>query len=141
MKKLFIYFFIGLLQFSFITCQSKDTKITNNIQEEVTSAVRVYYFHFTRRCTTCKAVEEVTQEILNKYYADQIKSKIIIFKSINLDEPAGQSIASELKVPGQTLLFISENDTVNMTNQAFMYAVSNPQHLSTLMTDAIDKML
>ncbi len=126
---------------SFINCQSSDKKTVDSNKKEITSTVRGYYFHGTRRCTTCKAVEEVTKEIFNDYYETELAEKRISFESINLDEEDSKVLASKLKVSGQTLLFVSDTDTVNLTNQAFMNAVSNPSKLSVLITDEIEKML
>jgi len=141
MKRTLLYLLTGFLVLSFINCQSNDTPTTENNKIEITSTVRGYYFHGTRRCTTCKAVEEVTKEILNEYYATELADKTISFEAINLDEDDSKILANKLKVSGQTLLFVSDADTVNMTNQAFMNAVSNPLKLSKLITDEIDKML
>ena len=141
MKKLLIIIVIGMLQLNLITCQSNDTVSIKNNDEEIASSVRVYYFHGTRRCTTCKAVEEVTKEILNEYYTTELANKIISFESINLDEEDSKEIANKLKVSGQTLLIISDKEAVNLTNQAFMNAVSNPLKLSILLKETIDEML
>ena len=141
MRRLLIIIVIGVLQLNLITCQSNDSISIRNNEEEIASSVRVYYFHGTRRCTTCKAVEEVTKEILNEYYASELADKTISFVSINLDDENNKVLATELKVSGQTLLFVSDDDTVNLTNYAFMNAVSNPLKLSILLTDTIDKML
>ena len=141
MKKTLLYLLTGFLVLSFINCQSNDTPTVDNNKKEIISTVRGYYFHGTRRCTTCKAVEEVTKEILNEYYATELADKTISFEAINLDEDDSKVLANKLKVSGQTLLFVSDNDTVNLTNQAFMNAVSDPLKLSAFITDEIDKML
>jgi len=141
MKQTLLYLLTGFLVLSFINCQSKDTPAIENSKKEITSTVRGYYFHGTRRCNTCKAVEEVTKEILNDYYAAELVDKTISFESINLDDDDSKVLASTLKVSGQTLLFVSYVDTVNLTNQAFINAVSNPLKLKELITDEIDKML
>jgi len=141
MKHARLYLLTGLLVMSFINCQSSDTKIVDSNKKEITSTVRGYYFHGTRRCTTCKAVEEVTKEILSEYYTAELADKTISFETINLDEEDNKVLANKLKVSGQTLLFVSNTDTVNLTNQAFMNAVSNPSKLSIFITDEIEKML
>lgn len=141
MKKTLTIIVFGLLIASAINCQSKDSTTVNNIKKEVTSVVRGYYYHGTRRCTTCKAVEAVTKEILNDYYANELANNTISFKSINLDIDENKAFAKELNVAGQTLLFVSNTDTVNLTNQAFMNAVSNPLKLATFITNEIDAML
>ncbi|MFC1785211.1 nitrophenyl compound nitroreductase subunit ArsF family protein [Candidatus Neomarinimicrobiota bacterium] len=141
MKQTLFYLLTGFLVLSFINCQSNDTPAVENNKKEITSTVKGYYFHGTRRCTTCKTVEKVTKEILNDYYAIELADKTISFESINLDDDDSKVLASTLKVSGQTLLFVSDTDTVNLTNQAFMNAVSNPLKLSEFITDEIDKML
>ena len=141
MNRILIFIIIGLLSVSFINCQSNNTTTIDKSKKEITSIVRGYYFHSTRRCTTCRAVEEVTKEILNEYYATELADKTISFEAINLDEEDSKLLANKLKVAGQTLLFISDSDTINLTNQAFMNAVSNPLKLGELITDEIDRML
>ncbi|MCJ7802387.1 MAG: nitrophenyl compound nitroreductase subunit ArsF family protein [Candidatus Marinimicrobia bacterium] len=141
MNRILIFIIIGLLSVSFINCQSNNTTTIDKSKKEITSIVRGYYFHGTRRCTTCRAVEEVTKEILNEYYATELADKTILFEAINLDEEDSKALANELKVSGQTLLFISDSDTVNLTNQAFMNAVSNPLKFGELITGEIDRML
>lgn len=141
MKQILLSLLTGLLVASFINCQSSDTTTVDKSKSESTSVVKGYYFHGTRRCTTCKAVEEVTKEILSEYYASELADKTISFEAINLDEEDSKVLANKLKVSGQMLLFVSDTDTVNLTNQAFMNAISNPLKLSVFITDEIDKML
>ena len=86
-------------------------------------------------------IQKLYQEILNDYYATELADKTISFESINLDEDDSKVLANKLKVSGQTLLFVSDADTVNLTNQAFMNAGSNPLKLSEFITDEVDKML
>ena len=47
--------------------------------------VEVYYFHFTRRCATCQAVETESKRAIAALYPVQAKKGLITFKSINLD--------------------------------------------------------
>ena len=88
MKRTLLYLLTGLLVMSFINCQSGDTKTVDSNKKEITSTVKGYYFHGTRRCATCKAVEEVTKEILNEYYATELADKTISFESIMDDSKA-----------------------------------------------------
>ena len=45
------------------------------------SGVKAYYFHATRRCATCKAVEKVTREAIKENFGDEVK-----FQSINREK-------------------------------------------------------
>jgi hypothetical protein len=93
--------------------------------------VFVYYFHYTRRCATCKAVEEVTENSLKELYPDHVESGSVVFLSVNLDEAENNSLAEKLKISGQTLLMVKGEKQVDLTNQAFMYARTKPEKLKT----------
>lgn len=105
--------------------------------EEASSAavIEVYYFHFERRCATCNAVEEVSKQAIIKY-GDAVR-----FYSVNLDEKDGEAIGNRLKVSGQSLLIVNKKDKVNLTNEGFMYARNNPDKLTKLLQEKIDKMI
>ncbi|HML86494.1 MAG TPA: nitrophenyl compound nitroreductase subunit ArsF family protein, partial [Bacteroidales bacterium] len=55
--------------------------------------VEVYYFHYTRRCATCQAVESEAKKDLDALYPALVKAGTIVFKSINLDEDGSTAIA------------------------------------------------
>lgn len=103
--------------------------------------VEVYYFHFTRRCMTCNNVEKVSKEAVEKQYPEKVKAGEIFFKSINLDEKDGEAIGKKLKVEGQTLLIVSGNKRVDLTDKGFLYANESPEKLKAEIRKAIDEML
>lgn len=101
-------------------CSTKEGKVT------------AYYFHNTRRCATCKAVEVVATEAL--------KADNICLKSINLEEAEGKSLAATLKVSGQTLLIVAGEKQENLTNFAFLNARSNPELLKIKIKAAVKEL-
>lgn len=103
--------------------------------------VDVFYFHFTRRCTTCNNVEKVSKEAVEKQFAPQVKSGEISFKSVNLDEKEGEAIGSKYKIEGQTLIIISGDKRVDLTDKGFMYANDSPEKLKAEIKKAVDSML
>lgn len=102
------------------SCIQATTLAQNN--DEV--VVEAYYFHFTRRCETCKAVESVSESALKELYGNKV-----LLKSINLDEKENNELAKKLGIEGQTLLFIKGDKKVDITNDGFMYALTNPDKL------------
>ncbi|MCK5839237.1 MAG: hypothetical protein KAG99_05280, partial [Bacteroidales bacterium] len=88
--------------------------------------IEVYYFHNTRRCATCQAVEDVTRSSLKELYPEMMNDKQIVFVSLNIEDETNEMLAEKFQVSGQSLLFITENETVDLTNKAFMYARTNP---------------
>lgn len=106
-----------------------------------TSKVEVYYFHYTRRCVTCNAVEAETQKTITTIYPDQAKKRQITFKSINLDEKSSEALAKKCNAEGQALLVISGGKRVDLTDKGFMYARSNPEKLKAELKKTIDSLL
>ncbi|MBC8321145.1 MAG: hypothetical protein H8E34_10515 [Bacteroidetes bacterium] len=105
------------------------------------STIDIYYFHYTRRCATCTAVEEETKNALMELYPEKMKTGEISFISVNLDDNDNESLAEKYEVSAQTLLFVSGSETVNLTNKGFMYARSNPDKLKKEIKLTIDNLL
>jgi hypothetical protein len=106
--------------------QAQNTSV-NEEQSIATTKVEVYYFHNTRRCATCQAVESVTKETLEETYPEEMKNGEIIFQSMNIEDDENESLAKKFEISGQTLLFIKDGEKKDFTNDAFMYARSNPE--------------
>lgn len=101
-----------------------------------TDDVDVYYFHFSRRCMTCQAVEDVSKDAVAELYGDKVS-----FEEYNLDEEAAKAKADELEVSGQSLVIVSGDTKINITNEAFMNARTNPEKLKQIIKEKIDPLL
>lgn len=110
----------------------KQTLVENNESGEV----KAYYFHATRRCATCQAVEDVSKEAIKEYYADKVT-----FESINRDEEKDNPLMTKYKINGQTLLIVKENRKVDLTNDAFLNARSNPDKFKGKLKSTIDSLM
>ena len=142
MKTLLINLTLVTLVLSSIGCNSvngkeSDSKATVKESEKV----EVYYFHYTRRCATCIAVEDETKNALNNLYGEQMKNKSIVFQSVNLDEDNSKELAEKLEISGQTLLIVSGEKKENLTTDAFMNAKSDPDKLKEIIKSTIDPLL
>ncbi len=120
--------------------QSNDN-LASNYNTPKVEKIEVYYFHYTRRCATCREVENVTKSILEELHPEDMKTGAIAFISINLEEDDNKSLAEKYQVSGQTLLFVSGSETVNLTNKSFMYARSNPDKLKEEIKKTVDDLL
>ena len=117
------------------SCQkAKATKttITNSAKAEV------IYFHFTRRCATCQAVETESKKAIAALYPAQTKKGLIIFKSVNLDDKGTETLAKKCNAEGQALLVISAGKRIDLTDKGFMYALNNPDKLKAELKKVID---
>jgi hypothetical protein len=108
----------------------KDTK-TN-----ASAKVEAYYFHFSARCVTCKAVEAEAKADIESLYGDKVS-----FQSVNLDESSSKALADKLQIGGQTLLIVKGDTKINITNEGFMYARSNPEKFKAVIKEKIDPLI
>lgn len=143
MKKIISIFCFVLMMSSFTSfgqcCDSKKgvalsngTDCTNPQQKEV---IKAYYFHATRRCATCMAVEDVTSKTLSDTYGDKIP-----FESIDIEKDEENTLIKKYKISGQTLLLVKGDKIVDLTNDAFLNARTNPEKLSKKIKKTIDSM-
>lgn len=136
-----IILFMGVISMASISCTDSSAKV--QIEEEAVKAntvssdpIMAYYFHSTRRCKTCKAVESVAKETIDENY----KGKVT-FELINRDEEKDNPLIEKYEVDGQTLLFVKGDKVLDLTNDAFMYARSNPDKLKSKIKKAVDYLL
>ncbi len=144
MKK-FIAIFCLIVLFSISTvhaqCCSSVAKAANCTEEiamkqnTVDAKAEVIYFHATRRCATCQAVETVTTETLKQAFGVKVS-----FQSINREEDNKNPLIEKYKISGQTLLIIKGDKVVNLTNEAFLNARTNPDKFKKKLKSTIESM-
>jgi len=98
--------------------------------------IEAYYFHNKTRCTTCKTVEAEAKADLKELYGDKV-----IFQALNLEEKSTEAIAAKLKVSGQTLLVVKGDKQVNLTNEGFLYAVTDPEKFKAKIKEKVDPLV
>lgn len=125
---------IAFIIMSVFSCDAKETATT--AVSAKTDKVSAYYFHFTTRCVTCKTVEAEAIADLKALYGDKVK-----LQSINLDDKSGQELAEKIGVSGQTLLIVKGDTKINITNEGFMYARSNPDKFLSIIKEKVDPLM
>jgi hypothetical protein len=122
-----------------VSCNSQ----TNNQKVAQTigsSKVSVYYFHFTRRCATCMAVEENAHKAVEALYPNEVKSGDYSFTSMNLDEASTKEIADKLGVGGQTMMVVRGDKKLIITSAVWM-AAHDLDKMKVEIKSGIDKVL
>ena len=140
MKLIKLSFLIVFLAFSTFNGEAQDSN-KSDASDLVSENIEVYYFHYTKRCVTCNAVEDETKKVMETFYGDEMKQGKIEFKSINLDESDGKNLAKSLRVSGQTLLLVKGKKKVDLTSQGFMNARTNPEKFRKVLQNNFDKLL
>ena len=139
MKNLILAGFM-MLVFSGASCNAQTEK-KQTVSATSGNDVEVYYFHRTIRCVTCKTVEAEARKNIDMLYADRVKSGKISFIALNLEEATGKTVGDRLGVNSQTLLIVKGDQKINITNEGFLYAVSQPQKFTEVMKSKIDPLL
>ena len=132
---------LGFIFIVFACMSIPPAKANSVISKENKEKVKVYYFHNTRRCMTCNAVEKVTKEALKTQFTEELKDGIITFESLNIEEEEGKIAAKKLEVSGQALLFVSGDKKTDLTTAGFMNAVTKPEKLKAKIKDTVNSML
>ena len=130
-------FIVGIIALTFSTsCSGQSEKKETNLVVSDAGNVEVVYFHNARRCATCNAVENVSSEAITEKYGEKIP-----FKGYSLDEAEGKKRAQKLGVGGQALLIVKGDTKINITNEGFMYARSNPDKLKQVIIEKVNSLL
>lgn len=108
----------------------------SNAQNGGATKVQAYYFHNQVRCETCRTVESEAKQNLKELYGEKVS-----FQALNLEDKAAQEIAKKLKVSGQTLLVVKNDKQVNLTNEGFLYAVTNPDKFKSIIKEKVDPLV
>ncbi len=137
MKRMIIFSLMLSLLLSGFSLEAQDKKAKTSVSKKI----EVYYFHYTRRCITCNAVEQVTKDAIAAMYPEQFNKGQIIFKSINLDEKGNEALAKKCKADGSSLILMTKGKQVNLTDKAFMYAKNSPEKLKAEIKKVLDSML
>ncbi len=119
-----------------ISCSAQTNKKEESAKVSKADKVEVYYFHYTRRCMTCNAVENASKDAVAELYGDKVA-----FAEYNLDEEAGKAKGNELNVSGQSLLIVAGDTKINITNEGFMNARSNPDKLKAIIKEKVDPLI
>jgi hypothetical protein len=136
MKTQKVLFFVFVMISLSISCSSQSDKQHENVEISNSQKVEVFYFHYTRRCATCVAVENVSREAVAELYGEKVS-----FEEFNLDEEKGKEKGVEFEVPGQSLLIVAGDTKIDITNEGFMNARINPEKLKAIIKEKIDPLL
>jgi hypothetical protein len=124
MKKIFILFIVITLSLQSFAQQAGDTIISNNPQN---LKLKVYYFHITNRCNTCKSIEANVRKTLNDNFLNQLETGVIDLYVLNCELPENKEIAKKYDAYGATLAITTfsrgkEALTEDLSNWAFQKA-------------------
>jgi hypothetical protein len=103
--------------------------------------VEVLYFHLTRRCVTCQAVENVSGEAVKELYPAEVGKGTVVLRTLNIEDKSSEADAARVKATGQCLLVISGDTRIDLTSEGFMNARNSPEKLKEVIKKTVDPLL
>lgn len=142
MKHLFLIAISLLL----LSCSGKPK--TENKQEVSAQGdrVEVIYFHGKQRCVTCRAIEQLTNEVLEiATFRNQIDKGAVVYKVIDISDPQNEAITDKYEVTWSSLYingWKGGKETVNnMTEFSFANAKGSPDIFKEGIKNKINELL
>jgi len=130
--------FVIVLMYGLVACQQKPAFEASKPVMPEAGQTGVYYFRTNFICETCEAIEDIVQDELSTKYADELKSGKLVFKQLNLDDQATADFALQFDVVFKSLLIMKPDTVINLTNEAFLYALPNPAKLRELLDQSLE---
>ena len=63
-----------------------------------------YYFHGTKRCNTCRAIESLSKEAIETGFPEALMSGVLEWRAVNTDEPADEHYSEDYGLTGSSLV-------------------------------------
>ncbi|MBN2693835.1 hypothetical protein JXR93_04150 [bacterium] len=120
--------------------ENKNTTITKNLK----NYVKVYYFHTTGRCYSCKRIEELTKNTLETKFKKEIESKKVVFHEINTDLPENKHYLTDFKLYSKSVVVekISDEKSENWKNLDKVWSLlKNDEQFQQYIFEEIDSFL
>ena len=130
-----------LLFIPLISCSTQSTGSEAPAISGNSDRIEAYYFHFTLRCEACLNIEAKAKESLDALYPDYLKSGLITFQALNLDEAPTRELAKKFGVAGQALLLVKGDQKIDLTNEGFLYATVKPEKFKEIINEKVAGLL
>lgn len=82
---------------------TNDSSANSDINQSEHALV-VTYFTSDQRCATCLKIEKLTQDAIHSQFPDELKTKEIIFQTINYDRPENKHYIDEYQLAFKTVV-------------------------------------
>ena len=127
---------LSLFVIVFVFAVNSGTASSTKVESEKT---KVYYFHNTRRCQTCMAIEKETKKVLEEQAYSQAKENgDLVFESYNAEDAANKKLVKQLGVTGSALIVVKGDEKIDLTSKGFMYGLKQPEKLREALREALN---
>jgi hypothetical protein len=82
--------------------------VTTTRAADMEPKVIAYYFHTDKRCTTCRRIEEYSQEAIRDGFPDALQNGKLEIRLVNLDRPENRHFIREYKLTSASLVLVEK---------------------------------
>ena len=107
-------------------------------EHTVPSLVTVYYFQGKQKCETCNTVKQITEKTIYSRFGTDNRVGYMV---VDINDKRNRHIVDKYKIAWNALIVAKSDTSVNITLQAFSYAISNPDRISSFVSEKIESML
>lgn len=79
-------------------------------QAAIPDGLVAYYFHGTKRCNTCRAIQANSNEAINGGFPEALLQGTLRFEEVDLDAPGNQHFVTDFNVTGSSLVLAEYRD-------------------------------
>jgi hypothetical protein len=118
---------------------ASNTQISADIEK-----IEVYHFHATRQCYTCKTVGNYSEETVNTYFSNELKSGKLVYAHINVDLPENKALVDKYEAKGSSLLigvYGKDGSFSKQEDTAVWYKIDNETDFMNYLKGVIEQKL
>lgn len=100
--------------------------------------VEVIYFHGNRRCPNCNAIEDAAKQVV---FEDFNNNEDVKFFAINFEKSDNKEFAKKFDIRMSSLIVSSGDEYIDLTLDAFQFAMTDPEYFKSEVIDVINEYL
>lgn len=120
------------------------TPVAQTVTPSAQEAVLVYLCHGNFRCPTCLKIEASTKDVLERMFADEIRSGRLIVKEVNYEQPENKDMILKYEIIAPTVIMVQLKDGKEVTYRNLMdvwQTVHQPAAFESLISGNLKELL
>ncbi|NMC19441.1 MAG: hypothetical protein GYA33_03380 [Thermogutta sp.] len=120
------------------------TPLAEKVAPSAQEAVLVYLCHGNSRCPTCLKIEASAKEVLERMFAEEIRSGRLIVKEVNYEQPENKDLILKYEIIAPTVVMVQLKDGKEAAYRNVMevwQTVHEPAAFESLISENLKELL
>jgi len=126
-----------------VTSTTQLDKTSTDIGGQPADKVEVFHFHGNSQCYSCKTIGAYSEETINTYFPDELKSGKLVYAHVNYDLPENKELARKYGAASSSLwIGVYKNKTLSKEQDINVwYKIDDKKGFMDYLRNAIEKKL